>query len=151
MKNKEIIIQVSEGLGNQLFMYAHGFSLSKKLGYKVSIDSKNGFNRRKNLLRKHQQYLLDRFTLGSQVIKDNTIINNYFNNTYKKFMLFLDKYKKRKSFYIENQKKINGYKIINQMTEVDSYNLADKIGLVTGHGILSSGSDHRIESSSSGS
>jgi DNA-binding CsgD family transcriptional regulator len=130
MKNKEIIIQVSEGLGNQLFMYAHGFSLSKKLGYKVSIDSKNGFNRRKNLLRKHQQYLLDRFTLGSQVIKDNTIINNYFNNTYKKFMLFLDKYKKRKSFYIENQKKINGYKIINQMTEVDSYNLADKIYVI---------------------
>ena len=130
MKNKEIVIQVSEGLGNQLFMYAHGFSLSKKLGYKVSIDNKNGFNRRKNLLRKHQQYSLDHFTLDSQVIKDSSIIYNYFNNTYKKILLFFDKYKKKKSFYIENQKKVNGRKIVNQMTKVDSYNLADKIYVI---------------------
>jgi hypothetical protein len=130
MKNKEIIIQVSEGLGNQLFMYAHGFSLSKKLGYKILIDSINGFKRGKNLLRKHQVYSLDSFALDAPLIEDTTLIYNYFNNTYKKILLFLDKYKMKKSFYIENQKKINGHKIVDHMTKINSYNLADKIYVI---------------------
>ena len=28
---KKIIVKISEGLGNQLFMYANAFSLSKKI------------------------------------------------------------------------------------------------------------------------
>ena len=28
---KKIIVEIAEGLGNQLFMYAHAFSMSKKL------------------------------------------------------------------------------------------------------------------------
>ena len=29
---KKIIVRIAEGLGNQLFMYSHAYSLSKKLG-----------------------------------------------------------------------------------------------------------------------
>ena len=36
---KKIIVEISEGLGNQLFMYAHAYSLSRKLGYDLFIDN----------------------------------------------------------------------------------------------------------------
>jgi len=36
MKNN-IIVQISEGLGNQFFMYAHAYALSKKLEKKLLI------------------------------------------------------------------------------------------------------------------
>ena len=47
MKNKKIIVQISEGLGNQLFMYAHSFSLSKRLNYVLEIDNISGFKKKK--------------------------------------------------------------------------------------------------------
>ena len=37
---KKLTIQISEGLGNQLFMYAFAYSLSKKLNYNFYIDNK---------------------------------------------------------------------------------------------------------------
>ena len=36
---KKIIVRIAEGLGNQLFMYSHAYSLSKKLGYELQIDN----------------------------------------------------------------------------------------------------------------
>ena len=50
---KKLIIQIAEGLGNQLFMYAFAYSLSKKLNYDLYIDNKSGFSRNKNF----QKYL----------------------------------------------------------------------------------------------
>mgnify|MGYP007000303385 CR=1 len=35
--NKKLIVEISEGLGNQLFMYAHAFSVSQKLGCELLI------------------------------------------------------------------------------------------------------------------
>ena len=32
---KKIIVEISEGLGNQMFMYAHAYSLSKNLDYLI--------------------------------------------------------------------------------------------------------------------
>ena len=53
MKNN-IIVQISEGLGNQLFMYAHAYALSQKLGKELLIDNTSGYYKDKNLLRPHQ-------------------------------------------------------------------------------------------------
>ena len=36
---KKIITRISEGLGNQLFMYANAYALSKKLEYNLYIDN----------------------------------------------------------------------------------------------------------------
>ena len=33
MNNKRLIVEIAEGLGNQLFMYSYAYALSKKLGY----------------------------------------------------------------------------------------------------------------------
>ena len=32
---KKAIVKISEGLGNQLFMYAHAYAFSKKMGYNL--------------------------------------------------------------------------------------------------------------------
>ena len=44
---KKVIARISEGLGNQLFMYANAYSFSKKLGYNLYVDSKSGYKRLK--------------------------------------------------------------------------------------------------------
>ena len=50
---KRIIVEIAEGLGNQLFMYAHVFSLAKKLNYDLLIDDTSGYSKKKNRLRIH--------------------------------------------------------------------------------------------------
>ena len=87
MKNKKIIVQISEGLGNQLFMYAHGFSLSKKLCYDLEIDNKSAYKRKKNLLRQHQKYFLKDISEKEPVIKNDFLINGEFYNIKKKILL----------------------------------------------------------------
>ena len=101
MKNKKIIVQISEGLGNQLFMYAHSFSLSKRLNYVLEIDNISGFKKKKNLLRKHQQYLLDFFSLNSSVVKNDFLVNGKFYSIKKKLLLFLDLLKKKNLFILK--------------------------------------------------
>ena len=45
--NKQLIVEIAEGLGNQLFMYAHAFSLAKKINYELLIDSTSGYSKKK--------------------------------------------------------------------------------------------------------
>ena len=56
---KNVIVQISEGLGNQLFMYAHAYALSKKFDRNLLIDNTSGYYKKKNLLRPHQKYMLN--------------------------------------------------------------------------------------------
>ena len=44
---KQIIAEISEGLGNQLFMYAHAYALSKKINYELLIDDTTGYSKKK--------------------------------------------------------------------------------------------------------
>ena len=55
---KKIIVEIAEGLGNQLFMYAHAYSMAKKLNYELFVfDNKSSYYLKKNTLRKHQYYM----------------------------------------------------------------------------------------------
>ena len=47
---KKIIVEIAEGLGNQLFMYAHAYSMAKKLDYDLLIDNKSAYSFKKNTL-----------------------------------------------------------------------------------------------------
>ena len=127
MKDRKIIVQISEGLGNQLFMYAHALSLSETLNRKLEIDGTTGYKRIKNLLRKHQQYSLNNFNLSTSLANDDFLINNNYYNFLKKLLLFIDIFKKKKTFYVEIKKKINGFKVVNQLTKFDNNGLEDKI------------------------
>tara|TARA_Y100001958_G_C20903674_1_gene324752 strand:+ start:332 stop:490 length:159 start_codon:yes stop_codon:yes gene_type:complete len=44
---KRIIVRISEGLGNQLFMYANAYAISKAIGYNLYLDSKSGYFKKK--------------------------------------------------------------------------------------------------------
>ena len=44
---KNAIVKISEGLGNQLFMYAHAYAFSKKMGYDLFVDSKSSYKKLK--------------------------------------------------------------------------------------------------------
>ena len=44
---KTLIVRIGEGLGNQLFMYANAYSLSKKFGYSLYVDDESGFSKNK--------------------------------------------------------------------------------------------------------
>ena len=49
-----ITVRIAEGIGNQLFMYANAYNLSKKFNYDLSIDNKSGYFTDKNSLRTDQ-------------------------------------------------------------------------------------------------
>ena len=53
---KKIVVEIAEGLGNQLFMYAFAYSLSKKINYDLMIDRTSGYSKKKNLMRKHHDF-----------------------------------------------------------------------------------------------
>lgn len=61
MSNKKIIIRLKGGLGNQLFIYAFGYSLAKENSYNLVLDYLTGFVRDYEYKR---FYLLDNFQLN---------------------------------------------------------------------------------------
>ena len=64
---KKLTVEIAEGLGNQIFMYAFAFSISKKFNYNLFIDNRSGYSRKKNLLRPHQVYMLDSFNIDQNI------------------------------------------------------------------------------------
>ena len=101
--NKKLTVEIAEGLGNQIFMYAHAYSLSKELNYTLFIDNKSGYSKRKNLLRSHQKYMLGNFNLYGNIADNNMIYDTNFKRCQKKLKLFFDIFSKKKSFIIEKK------------------------------------------------
>ena len=65
---KKIIVEIAEGLGNQFFMYAHAYSMAKKLNYELCIDNKSGYSLNKNIIRSHQNYILSSFNIKQNYV-----------------------------------------------------------------------------------
>ena len=121
MKNN-IIVQISEGLGNQFFMYAHAYALSQKLDKRLLIDNTSGYYKNKNLLRPHQKYMLDFFQIYNDFASANQRYDNFNKNILKKILILTDKLNKNKKFLIESITKSNNKKIANNYT-IDTLNL----------------------------
>ena len=49
---KRLTIEIAEGLGNQIFMYAFAYSISKKFNYDLYIDNKSGYSKKKKFIKK---------------------------------------------------------------------------------------------------
>ena len=60
---KILVVRIGEGLGNQLFMYANAYCLSKKINYDLYIDNTSGYFKKKNQFRAFE---LDKFTITSK-------------------------------------------------------------------------------------
>lgn len=102
MRNK-LTVEISEGLGNQMFMYAHAYALAKRLNYDLFIDDKSGYSKNKNLLRKHQKFMLDNFCLEGYAVNNDFIYNTRLKRFKKNIKILLDFFFKRKNFFIEKK------------------------------------------------
>jgi hypothetical protein len=99
INKKKLCVEISENLGNQLFMYAHAYALSKKLGRELYIDNESAFLKKKSV----GSYRLDRFNISSKVIQKKYKFLSIFQYFKKKYISKLDYFKKNKFFYTEKK------------------------------------------------
>jgi len=117
-----LILRLSNGLGNQLFMYASAFAIAKKLNRNLMIDNETAFESRKNI----RTYDLKDFNISSTIAPDSLKFKNYNGYIFRKLLKKLDIFKKKKSFFIENK---NKSKISYFSENFLSYDLASNVFL----------------------
>ena len=127
---KKIIVRLGEGLGNQLFMYANAYSLSKNLNYDLYIDDISGFYQKKNRLR-GQKFMLDKLCIDTPLAEDYEKINSILKYIKKKILQFSDSFKNKKEFLIEKKLKINNKKTSSYQNH--NLNKLSDIVYVEGH------------------
>ena len=85
---KRLVVKISEGLGNQLFMYANAFSLKEKYQLDLFVDQYSGYYNKKSV----SSFLLNNFNISSKyALKEHTFASNR-RNLLKKFLQFFDKF-----------------------------------------------------------
>ena len=104
---KKIILRLSNGLGNQMFMYASAYSLAKRLNRKLIIDDETAFRSRKNI----SKFSLSNFDTSNEIAPVSLKFNSYTGYFKRKFLKYLDKFVTKKKFLIEQKdlKKISNY------------------------------------------
>ena len=106
----KIVVKISAGLGNQLFMFANAFALSKIKNSTLIIDDKSGFFRKKETTLE-RTFGLNKFNISHKSFSNKSFYNNFFSHFLRKFFVFFDKFKNKKKFLIEH--KINKIKTTN--------------------------------------
>jgi hypothetical protein len=106
--SKKIIVRIAEGIGNQLFMYAHAYALSKKINYDLYTDNTSGYFQKKNQIR---SYELDKFNINISLSDKKYRFDNFLLNLKRNLLKKIDIYKTNKSFLIESKdrNKITNY------------------------------------------
>jgi hypothetical protein len=99
INKKKLCVEISENLGNQMFMYAHAYALSEKLNRELYIDNESAYLRKKSV----GSYKLDRFNISSKIIENKYKFLSIFQYIKKKYITILDYFKKNKIFYKEKQ------------------------------------------------
>jgi len=94
--NKNLIVKISQGLGNQLFMYSNAYALSKKIGYNLLIDNTSSYYKNKD---QYRNFLLDKFDLDLNIAEKKFKRDNFFLNSKFKYLKIIDYYKKKKFFF----------------------------------------------------
>ena len=95
-----IIAKISEGLGNQLFMHANAYTISRKFDLNLCLDPYSGYY--KNNIR---SYMLNNFNISSKIASSEWIFSNNYRNLIKKIKIKCDFFKKKKSFLFESKDK----------------------------------------------
>jgi len=115
---KKAIVKISEGLGNQLFMYAHAYAFSKKMGYNLFIDSISAYKKLKI-----RTFLLDNMMIDLKKADPADIPNNF--SQYLKFKLNkkVDFIRSKKKFLIERKFKNKATKYIDYTNNIYADNI----------------------------
>tara|TARA_B110001452_G_C15231148_1_gene426454 strand:+ start:967 stop:1878 length:912 start_codon:yes stop_codon:yes gene_type:complete len=98
MQNK-LTVRIAEGLGNQLFMYAHSYALSKKIDYKLIVDDVSGYFKKKDI----RKYELDNFNISALKINVKDKFDSNFLDLKRKTLKKLDFLNNKKKFLIEKK------------------------------------------------
>ena len=106
-----IIAKISEGLGNQFFMYANAYAISKKFDFNLCLDPYSGYY--KNNIR---SFMLNNFNISSKMAPSDWIFSNGYRNLIKKIKIKCEFLKKKKSFLFEAKDK-------NKLTKFSSIKL----------------------------
>jgi hypothetical protein len=113
-----IIAKISEGLGNQLFMYANAYTISRKFDLNLCLDPYSGYY--KNNIR---SFMLNNFNISSNIAPSDWIFSNDYRNLIKKIKIKCDFLKKKKSFLFESKDKNK----LTKFTSIKLDNFNDKI------------------------
>ena len=73
MQNK-LIVRLSNEVGNQMFMYASAYSISKELNRSLYIDDETAFLLKKNI----SKYGLNSFTITAKTAPDSLKFKNLY-------------------------------------------------------------------------
>ena len=117
-----MISKISEGLGNQLFMYANSYAVSKKNNFELFIDPYSGYYQKKHMYK----FYLDRFNISSQIAPKRYLFDNNIKNFFKKLSIFIDKFRMNKKFVFEKRdlNKSSSYSPIN-LKDTNNYFFID--------------------------
>ena len=108
---KKLIVKISEGLGNQLFMYANAFAFSKKKNYDLYIDAKSTYKKLKI-----RSFLLDKFEISLKYADPEDIPDTFNKYLHHKIDSKIDFFRNKKKFLFEKKDK-------NKQTKYVDYTL----------------------------
>ena len=97
---KTLTVRLAQGIGNQLFMYANAYSLSKSYNYQLFIDNTSGYFKKKDQLR---IYELNNFLLEENLATSDLKFDTHSKNLKRKILIKLDKFRNYKSFILEKK------------------------------------------------
>lgn len=94
----KLIVRISEGLGNQLFMYANAYALSKKINYKLFVDNISAYKKLKI-----RTFLLDKFNIDLNYATKDDVQDTFYKYLKYKYLKKIDFFYKKKSFLLEKK------------------------------------------------
>jgi len=122
MTNKKIIIRLSNELGNQMFMYASAFGISKKLNRLLLVDNQTAYLLKKNISR----YGLNNFKITSEIAQNNYKFLGILGYIKRKILKKIDIFNANKKFYTEYK---DNYKLTNYNAEIFTKSFSNTIYL----------------------
>ena len=116
---KILIVRIGEGLGNQLFMYANAYSLSKKFDYILYIDDESGFSKNRRL----RSYNLNLFDIPEKICPENLKFNSSIKNLKRKSLKFIDNFISNKKFITEkiDNNKLTKFEEIYKLKSIQTF------------------------------
>jgi hypothetical protein len=99
MMNKNIVLRLSNEIGNQMFMYAAAYSIAKKMNRNLFIDNETAFLLKKNI----SSYGLNHFKITAPIINNNFKFKYTKGYLKRKFLIKTDFIRSQKKFFIEKK------------------------------------------------
>ena len=109
--SKKLILRLSNGIGNQMFMYASAYSISKKLNRELLLDNETAFLSKKNI----SKFGLDNFNIKANICAEEYKFKNFQGYIKRKFFKKIDFLRFKKKFYIEKKIKLKLQTIVTNI------------------------------------